>query len=325
MQIRKNNTVDANASGFMSVMGGDMSNVFPSSDGSSKREVIGIQGRETVLRAQNAKVLGKAKQFEAFSLLMLIPYFQGMILYALSVSYPFFALTILIPGQAGSFFNWLALWAWAKSWDVGFAMIMVVDQLLWEILPQTTFFEKDAIGEYTPVDLLAMHYEGDYSYSVSMYWLIVSALIGAVPVVTAEAILGSKKAVAGAIMGGFSDIGGRMSKAVEDYHATKGVSAIVLARTQGEANEVRAMSDQTRSKIQAIHNKASGSDSSPSDSTGAAKAAISSNAGAAANIGKAATGIGTPTDNVVGENVDKLGEDANRNRNGELIGTPPEN
>lgn len=246
LMIRKNNTIDANASGFMSMLGGDMSNISPGSDGSSRRQVASLQGRESILRSQNAQTMAVARQFEAFNLLMLVPYFQGMILYALSVTYPFFALTILVPGQAGSFFNWLALWAWAKSWDVGFAMIMVIDQLLWEILPKSTFFETSAIGEYTPIDLLEMHYTGDYAYSVSMYWLIVSALIGAVPIITAEAILGSKKAFAGALMGGFSDIGSRMGKAAEDYHSTKNVSAIVRARSQGEAFALRENADKAR-------------------------------------------------------------------------------
>lgn len=238
--IRKNNTIDANSTSFRAILGGDLAFVTPSSDSSSSRDLPRLQGRDSILRAQNAKTMAVARQFEAFSLLMLVPYFQGMILYALSVSYPFFALTILVPGQAGSFFNWLALWAWAKSWDVGFAMVMVVDQLLWEILPQTTFFSSDSLDSYTPIDLLEMHYSGDYAYAISMYWLIVSALIGAVPVVTAEAILGSKKAVAGAIMGGLSDIGGRMGKAVESYHATGNVADLVRARAQGETFALRA-------------------------------------------------------------------------------------
>lgn len=243
--IRKNNTIDANSTGFRALLGGDLSFVIPSTDSSSSRNLPRLQGRDSILRAQNAKTMAVARQFEAFSLLMLVPYFQGMILYALSVSYPFFALTILVPGQAGSFFNWLALWAWAKSWDVGFAMVMVIDQLLWEILPQTTFFSSDSLGSYTPIDLLEMHYSGDYAYSISLYWLIVSALIGAVPVVTAEAILGSKKAVAGAIMGGLSDIGGRMGKAVESYHATGNVADLVRARAQGETFALRANTSKT--------------------------------------------------------------------------------
>lgn len=240
LMIRKNNTADSNATGFMSIMGGDMAGVYPSSDAGGHRQVVSLAGRESILRAQNSRTFAVARQFEAFSMLMLIPYFQGMILYVLAVSYPFFALTILVPGQAGSFFNWLALWAWAKSWDVGFAMVMVIDQLLWEILPKTTFFDAGVIGENTPVELLEMHYSGDYAYSVSMYWLIVSALIGAIPIVTAEAILGSKKAVAGALVGGISDISTRVNKAIEDYYATRNVVDIVRARTQKEVSQLMA-------------------------------------------------------------------------------------
>ncbi len=239
LMIRKNSTIDSASTSFQGILGGDMSGVVPSSDASSNRRATSLQGMDDVLRSQNAQTMAVSKQFEAFTLLMLIPYFQGMILYVLSVTYPFFALTILVPGQASSFFNWMALWAWAKSWDVGFAMVMVIDNLLWEILPKTTFFETNAVGKYTPVDLLAMHYSGDYSYSISMYWLIVSALIGAVPFITAEAILGSKKAVAGAFMGGLSDISSKLTKTVEDYHSTQKVGQILIGRAQGDMFSLR--------------------------------------------------------------------------------------
>ncbi len=234
LMIRKFNTDGANSTAFRSILGGDMSGVY--SDESTVGEVrVSPIGKQDVIRRQKAQEMASGKQYEAFSLLMMVPYFQGLLLYILALTYPFFAMLILVPGQAGNFLNWLALWAWVKSWDIGWAMVMIVDRLLWEIMPRTTFYNTQNNGAYTPVNLFEMHYSGDYAYSVALYWSILVILIGAVPIISAEAILGSKKAIASAFFSGASDLSQRYGGKVETWVSTHNTRNIVGDRAQQEA------------------------------------------------------------------------------------------
>ncbi|HMO17892.1 MAG TPA: hypothetical protein PKA63_05965 [Oligoflexia bacterium] len=229
--IRKEMQMGAPQTAFQGDLAGDMSLVNPLDDSLGARKGS-IAGNMDKLRSHKANELAAAKKFEAFNIIMMIPYFQGGLLYVLSVMYPFFCLLLLVPGQAGNFFTWMALWAWAKSWDVGWAMVMVVDKILWEIMPNTTHFDLDSGSDATPLSLLEMHFAGDYGYSLALYWLILAAMVSAVPIVMAQIILGAKRAVGGAIIGGVTDFAGRLSPAAEGFVSTDNLGRITQPQEQ---------------------------------------------------------------------------------------------
>ncbi len=189
-----------------------------------------------IIRRQKAHEFGVARRYEAFTLLMLLPYIQGLILYGLAVIYPFFALMILLPGQAGSFLSWMALWAWAKSWDVGWALVMTADKIIWELMPKEAYFNPANSQPYENLaSLLETAYDGDPSYNVATYWMLLSMMISGVPIVSAQVVMGSKKAIAGVMLQGVQDIAGNYAGSAGDRVATEQVGAHTAREAQAAA------------------------------------------------------------------------------------------
>jgi hypothetical protein len=212
-----------------------LSRVTASSDGFKPQATIGLQENPIesmkIVRRQAQHQYSSSRQTEAFFLINMLPYMQGFLLYVLSVTYPFFCVMLLMPGQAGSFLTWLTLWAWVKSWDVGFAFVMVADEILWELMPQTAFIDAEKAQDYVnPVNILQTVFEGDISYNASTYWLLLAGMIGAVPIVTANIFLGAKKAVAGVMLKGISEVTDVMGAGTADYVAGRQVMTYAKLR-----------------------------------------------------------------------------------------------
>ncbi|MBL7662189.1 DUF4225 domain-containing protein [bacterium] len=151
-------------------------------------------------------------RFTLYSTAMAMPYFQGVLLYILALLFPFFCIFILVPGFAGAFFIWPALWMWVKFWDVGFAMVKVLDEFLWEIMPHANYDWRSAMegtGEITraPVDALRVAFGYDPGYSLSNYYHILSVALVSIPVVFGQAILGGKAALVSPFLNGAKALG----------------------------------------------------------------------------------------------------------------------
>lgn len=193
---------------------------------------------------------GKIQQYaeskrvgDVFTIAMVLPHMQGLGLYVLGLCFPFFALVVIVPGKASSFFLWMALWAWLKSWDVGFALIMVVDDILWEFMPKSAVYlehqgsQGDSQGSFDPVSVFEMAFQGDHAYNLSTYYTLIGSLICAVPVVTAEVILGTKKAIAGVMMTKLMGLGQMFSGPASDYVATRQAMHMDKIRTKSLMDE----------------------------------------------------------------------------------------
>jgi len=168
-----------------------------------------------VVRRFNLDRNAEATRFEAFTIAMTLPYIQGVGLYLLATLFPFFALMVIIPGQASSFFMWCALWIWLKSWDVGWALVMVADELMWSVMPHSSFFRVDGTAN-EPTSVFEAAFDGDYGYSLATYYMLLSAMITAVPIISANAVLGTKKQIAGFFVDGFKSMASAMSAHVSD-------------------------------------------------------------------------------------------------------------
>ncbi len=228
MVMRKNQTSMVDKTALQQVYSGRYSSFRPSDESFGRSA---NSDKDAQRRRDRAIELGVTNQYEAFHTVMLLPYLQAILLYVLSVMYPFFALMIIIPGQASNFFTWMALWAWVKSWDVGWALVMVTDKLLYEIMPHQTFYDPNA-SSFTPVSLMEMHFDGDFAYSAAFYWVVLALMVGAVPVITAQIILGSKRAIASAILRGVTDISSRMSAPASNWYRMKAVRDVTAQREQ---------------------------------------------------------------------------------------------
>ena len=221
-------------------------------------------------RRQRSHEMAVGQQYEAFYIAMTLPYIQGVILYALAATYPFFALMLILPGQAGAFFSWMSLWAWAKSWDVGWALVMMADDVLWELLPHSSYYELtvttqrngapgiQAGGEFdTPVTVLEGVFHGDHSYTLASYWVLISLMMTGVPLLTAQAVMGSKKAMAGMLIDGLRALGEKLGGSAADWTATQNL--LHLDRQRSDILVRKNMQD--LDKLMARINKESGLDS----------------------------------------------------------------
>ena len=181
---------------------------------------------------------GEAERYEVYQLAMALPYLQGVLLYVLGLTFPFFALMVLVPGQAGAFFSWMALWAWIKSWDVGWAAVMVIDDVLWNLMPHSSVYDHLNDPTHGPITVFETAFQGDPSYSTGVYYAIVGTLVTGVPMITAQFIIGGKKAMAGVMMEGLQSMGQRIGGRAQDWVALEQAHAIDYRRESGIHNYV---------------------------------------------------------------------------------------
>lgn len=191
--------------------------------------------KDQISRRYRAAELAESQKYEALVFINTLPYVQGIFLFALAALFPFFAMTLLVPGQPGAFLAWCALWAWAKSWDVGWALVMVADNVLWEMLPVSAYYDfpadKPEAGSIwdSPVNLLEGAFSGDYSYSLGAYWVFLSLMVGAVPILSAQVVMGTKRAIAGVVIDGMRGLGSKLGGSAADH----------MAQTMIERNDAR--------------------------------------------------------------------------------------
>lgn len=174
---------------------------------------------QDVLEKMNNHQQAVSLQYETYTFAMALPYIQGIILYALSVAFPFFAILVIIPGKANALFTWMAIWAWAKSWDVGYAFVMVVDEILWNLMPHTSVFDPLKDANHGPVTIFESAFHTDPAYSLSNYYNMLSVMLVAVPLVSAQLVLGAKKAIAGTFINGLKTMGEKLGGAAADWTA----------------------------------------------------------------------------------------------------------
>lgn len=138
-----------------------------------------------------------------------LPYYQGLALYFLSILFIFFATLLLIPGRQNGFFLWFILWLWVKSWDIGFAIVMLLDDILYSLF---TYWHgakdvMDATGLGISADLPTTWYalrHLDPSFQLTTYYSIIAGALGAVPIVSSYLILSSLKGGSSLITDGVS-------------------------------------------------------------------------------------------------------------------------
>jgi hypothetical protein len=85
------------------------------------------QNTELVLKTTSAK----SKFSELYTWSLMLPYLQGTLLYFLAIAYPFACILVVVPGWHKAVFTWMSFWAWAKMWDLGFALVKALERSIW--------------------------------------------------------------------------------------------------------------------------------------------------------------------------------------------------
>ena len=86
----------------------------------------------------------KMKYTELYNAAVMMPYIQGIIAYLLIAAYPIATMLVILPGHYKGFFTWVAFFAWIKLWDVGFAMVQVIERSVWAMLGSGTNMAQSA-------------------------------------------------------------------------------------------------------------------------------------------------------------------------------------
>lgn len=121
-----------------------------------------------------------------------IPYLQGLLLYLLSIGFPFFAVLLVVPGKAMNFMMWISLWVWVKSWDVGFALVLVCKDMFWHILKhRNNAFDNGSIDWADPSSVFGVILNNDPLATQNLYFELSSFLTVSVPFLTAHFCLGA--------------------------------------------------------------------------------------------------------------------------------------
>lgn len=153
---------------------------------------------------------------EFLSAMLAMPYLQGIVLYFLAIAYPFFALTIIVPGRYHTFFLWMGLWFWVKSWDFGFAVVMLVDEVLYMLLPHGPRIEGQDLEE--PAKAFQIMLQADPTYTVHMYYNLMGTCIAAVPVISGILVKRGGGEVLHAVKQGFQNFSGKIGNSMASMY-----------------------------------------------------------------------------------------------------------
>ena len=83
--------------------------------------------------------LGAINKFaEVYTWALMIPYLQGVLLYFLAMIYPIACMLIIVPGWHKFLITWISFWAWARLWDLGFAIVATLERSVWAMLGNTS-------------------------------------------------------------------------------------------------------------------------------------------------------------------------------------------
>lgn len=175
-----------------------------------------------------------------------MPHFQGIILLFLAAAYPFFAMMVVVPGRAGAMLMWMGLWAWAKLWDLGFAVVMMIDNILYALFPRGPNLAAGDIEN--PGRAWTRILEVDPSYSAQTYYNIIATCLFAVPIVTGVFVKAGGRELVNIIHQGWSTYATRLGTSFVSYHRSLQAQGYVKDQRMAEFREVaQALNDLTNS------------------------------------------------------------------------------
>lgn len=155
---------------------------------------------------------------EYLSAILALPYVQGMTLYFLALTFPFFALALIVPGRYHTFLLWMGLWFWVKSWDFGFAVVMLLDKLLFTLLPHGPEISDEMVNNPDgPALIFQEILKADPTYTIHAYYNIMATAIAAVPVLTGMMVKSGGGSVLEAISQGFTNFSGKIGGSMASY------------------------------------------------------------------------------------------------------------
>lgn len=172
-----------------------------------------------------------------------LPYYQGLGLYFLAIFFPFFALLLLVPGKHSGFLLWFVLWLWLKSWDIGFSVVMLLDDVLFALF-STQKFKNVGLDDVLSRDFATAIWaikNSDPSFAMSTYYTLLGVALSSVPVISSQLILGSLSGGAGLVAAGVSQMSDFIGRSVQSSYSQNAIN--VLKQQMYENKMQSAMSN----------------------------------------------------------------------------------
>lgn len=139
-----------------------------------------------------------------------LPYYQGICLYLIAISYPFLALLVLLPGKAQVFINVPFAWLWIKSWDIGFAAVILLERVMYNLLPNWSVAPQLRTTEswdwYKLPIVLGEGFNFNHVQNVAQYYTILGMATAGIPAITGVIVLKSKRAILGNFVGAIDNL-----------------------------------------------------------------------------------------------------------------------
>jgi|GEM_PF-7079375 len=144
-----------------------------------------------------ARAEGEARKSSIIWFAGSIPYLQGVLLFLLSMTFPFFSLFLLMPGKISGFTVWMSAWLWVKSWDVGFAALFFFRDLIWQYMQNDIRVSNNIrVMDWGSPDLIfKVMFQNDPLANMNTYFHIVALFMLSVPLLTAHLALGASDIV----------------------------------------------------------------------------------------------------------------------------------
>lgn len=119
--------------------------------------------REIDIQAFQRTLASKTKFGEVYTWALLVPYIQGIVLYFLAIAYPFACVAVIIPGMHKMILQWMKYWLWIKIWDVGFALVMVLERGVWAMIGNSSMANKlfPSVVEMSNIGRIRIECPGD--------------------------------------------------------------------------------------------------------------------------------------------------------------------
>lgn len=184
------------------------------------------------------QVLEWQEKTRFFTTMTQLPYYQGLALFFLAITYPFFALLLLIPGKQSGFVHWFLLWAWIKSWDVGFVVAMMLEDLLFVMTNKdwTKGGKAPMIMDADLTTTLTALQEADPSLQPTIMYLIVGTVLGATPILMSYAVMGLARGGSGMIAEGVKVYGELFAKRAGMTQGQELITGSRLEAQEGQLN-----------------------------------------------------------------------------------------
>ncbi len=216
---------------------------------------LAIKGENELSMTERLRTANKAWQEKTrlVNAAASIPYYQGILLYLLSLSYPFFCFLLLIPGKHRGFLLFFTLWFWVKMWDVGFAVVMFLDDIFYTIFTGSMAAHYKDAGTSPELDdniglALAALNAADPTFQMAQYHNIIAVAINAVPVVMSYLTIGSLRGGAGLIAEGtakYGDVFARVAWKTSSNYAVMGYRVSTMDRRYDDVLATQAADDGT--------------------------------------------------------------------------------